>query len=102
MPATWGSGPMKLYQLVRQARRLAPHIMPKMQKAVLTCLVEHSNKNGDGTQIYPGIKEIALQCSCSERTVQRCLKWLEAAGWIVAIYTSGGKGKPSFYNLVLD
>lgn len=93
---------MKLYQLVRQARRLAPHIMPKGPKAVLTCLIEHSNKNGDGTQSYPGIKTIAEECSCSERHAQRCLRWLEAEGWISVLDSKGGKGKFASYHLVLD
>jgi Helix-turn-helix domain len=90
---------MKLFQLERQARRLA---LPSTPKAVLTCLISYSNVNGDGTQIYPGIATIALECSISERTAQRCVRWLEVEGWIVAIYQKGGAGRPSSYHLNLD
>lgn len=90
---------MKLFQLTRQARRLA---LPKLPKAVLTCLISYSSKNGDGTRIYPGIATIALECSYSERSIQRALRYLEAAGWIIIHYAKGGQGKPSSYTLNLD
>ena len=90
---------MKLYELERQARRLA---LPKSQKAVFLCLISHSNRNGDGTSIFPGVATIALETSLCVRTVQYCLRELEVAGWIVAINRKGGQGRPALYHLNLD
>lgn len=90
---------MKLYELERQARRLA---LPASQKAVLLCLISYSDRNGDGTSIFPGVQTIARETSLCVRTVQYCLRELEVAGWIVAINRKGGYGRPSLYHLNLD
>jgi Helix-turn-helix domain len=90
---------MKLYELERQARRLA---LPASQKAVLTCLISYSNRNGDGTSIFPGVATIAKETSLCRRTVQYSLRELETVGWIKTINRKGGYSRPTLYHLNLD
>ena len=55
--------------------------------AVLSCLASHAND--DGESCFAGIPRIAKLVRRSERTVQRTLDALEAAGWLTVLRGDG-------------
>lgn len=61
---------------------------PRM-KAVAVALGDHASH--DGTKVFPSVALIARKVELSERTVQRTLRALEAAGVIVVV-RDGGAG----------
>ncbi|AVO37925.1 helix-turn-helix domain-containing protein [Pukyongiella litopenaei] len=60
----------------RQAGRGLPGAAPN---SILTGLLMHVNDAGETS---PGVETLALLSGVSERTVRRCLRHLENAGWI--------------------
>lgn len=69
-----------------------------LEMAVLTNLALHGNSG----LAYPSVQTIAGHIRASERSVQRALRCLEAAGLIVPVEQSaGGRGKTSLYRLAI-
>jgi hypothetical protein len=55
--------------------------IPATEKMVLLCLCDYANADGI---CWPGAESMAGRCSLTERTVRKCLKWLQDNGWISA------------------
>lgn len=56
-----------------------PLQMPSSQKAVLISLADNANDEG---ACWPSVERIAERTCLTDRTVQKCLKWLEERGAI--------------------
>jgi hypothetical protein len=60
-------------------------------KVVLLGLANHAHF--DGTEARPSVERLAIYAHCDRRTVQRCLRQLEADGWITTAEAGGRGGK---------
>jgi helix-turn-helix protein len=67
--------------------------------AVLACVASHCNDFGEGC--FAGIPRIAKMVRRSERTVQRTLQDLEAAGWL-KVDRGTGSGNFTYYTVNVD
>ncbi|WP_368857400.1 helix-turn-helix domain-containing protein [Thiolapillus sp.] len=65
-------------------------------KFVLVALAEHVS--GEGRECWPSVSRLARMTGCAERTVQRALRTLEAAG---LIRVEQRAGRPALYSLNL-
>lgn len=75
--------------------------LPARQKAVLMALAFPAHH--DGTHAYPSQQTMANESGLSLRNVQRGLRELEAAGYIVPeAYNGGGRGHAVQYTIRLD
>lgn len=64
--------------------------IPTTHKFVLLALSDRANDEGESC--YPGQKEISEKTSCSVRTVQRSLDWLEEKGFLIRTERRGEDG----------
>lgn len=53
--------------------------IPATEKMVLMCLCDRAN---GARSCWPGADDIAERCSLTERTVRKCIGWLNDQGWI--------------------
>ena len=67
---------------------LTLHHLSKSQKQILTILCFRANQN---KEVYSSIERLALDCSCSIKTVERSLKQLRDKNYL--LYTGKMKGK---------
>ena len=70
--------------------------LPSTQKLVLLAMADHANDFG--RQCFPSIEHLAWKSGCSERSVQRLIRELEAVGIVVTTRRSrGGRNKVNQY-----
>ncbi len=75
--------------------------VPACDKLVLLAMADHARD--DGTGCYPSIGRLAKKTSLSVRSVQRTIRGLENAGFLVSKGKSkGGRGVTTEYNLTLE
>jgi len=75
--------------------------LPATTKMVLLRIVDLANDAG--RRVFPSVGRLAHECCTSERTVQRALRDLEAAGLIAVIgNATGGRGKAREYAVDVD
>lgn len=60
--------------------------LPMTEKMVLLCLADFANDEG---VCWPAVGTIAAKCSCSDRTVQKAIKWLTENDWIKTVDAQG-------------
>lgn len=73
--------------------------LPPVQKLVLLKLADCAND--EGRNAFPAVATIAADCGISDRTVQRTLRELEAAGRI-AVERPSADHRPRCYALVIE
>ena len=69
------------------------------EKAVLSCLAEHSNP--DGEMAFPSVGRIAQETEFSERAIQLALKALKQKG-LIEQTARAGHHRPATYRIRLD
>lgn len=60
--------------------------IPMSEKMVLLCLADFANDDG---VCWPAVLTIAAKCSCSDRTVQKAIKWLRENEFLSTIDVQG-------------
>ncbi len=60
--------------------------LPSSEKFVLLALADHARD--DGSRVYPSIATVARKTGFSERTVQRCMRTLQAMGILTIVKKS--------------
>lgn len=70
-----------------------------VEKLVLLKLADHASD--DGGDAYPSVARIALEVGCSERTVQRTLRDLQARA-LIQVTELATRYKPTCYRLTLQ
>lgn len=74
--------------------------LPTEQRVLLLALAKHAND--DGGSCYPGVRLLAWELDKTERSVQRGLSELKAAGLIrVVAYPQGGRGRSTEWQITL-
>jgi Helix-turn-helix domain len=75
--------------------------LPPTEKLVLLAMADHARD--DGTGCYPSIATLSRKTSLSIRAVQKTMRGLEAAGYLISHGKSrGGRGVTTEYTITLD
>lgn len=86
----------QVFEVLPSGKKVAKHTA----KLVLIALCNHHNESTG--ECYPAKRKLMEAGCASEKTVERCLQWLEAQGWIKRIAGFTEKGRRTTNSYVLD